>query len=269
MVNSHVYIAESILNRFCIRDKDNRKIINYFDFKNNTIASSTTKKFNTSYGYYTEKNESILKSKAEEKIGNIIKNIENGNLTIDEKQEKFIRKYAKFQFIRDESTAELIKNSDSYNNLFDAPYSNESIIKRFSKIYYLKNVENSEIKNIVIGDNNISKNIDEIFDLYCLQIINNRTNYDFLLTSNFTKYDNKNFSIIDLTLSPKILICFIPRNIYDNKCEIQKLYDDSTIRKRNCLLFANAKINKPNILVGNKIDLQNAFGDYKLNIKNK
>ena len=73
MVNSHVYIAESILNRFCIRDKDNRKIINYFDFKNNTIASSTTKKFNTSYGYYTEKNESILKSKAEEKIGNIIK----------------------------------------------------------------------------------------------------------------------------------------------------------------------------------------------------
>ena len=105
-INSHIYIPESILNRFSFRDKDSRKMINYIDIKERQIKESTTRRFNSEMGYYTDNNETFLSSEIESSIGRIIRKVEdsikqkNYKIPLTMKEEKNVIDYLTYSFLR-------------------------------------------------------------------------------------------------------------------------------------------------------------------------
>ena len=102
IINSHIYVPKSILNRFAVRNEKNYRIIYYIDLENKQIKSASTKSFNTQLGYYYSYNEQILKNEAEDKIGEVIRKIEDSieNININEADITLMKKFLAYQLIR-------------------------------------------------------------------------------------------------------------------------------------------------------------------------
>ena len=114
MINSHVYLARSILNKFSYRGKNNAHMIKYIDTNDMIIKEKSTKKFNSELGYYSYNNEQLLKNNIEEKIGIIIHKLEENrknNITdfvLLEKDKFYLTTYLAYQWLRSESLVETI-----------------------------------------------------------------------------------------------------------------------------------------------------------------
>lgn len=276
-IRSHKYLAESILNRFAEPDDNNRKIIYYIDFEDNKIKSTTTSSFNKEEGYYTEENEGNLKRVSEEKIGNVISELQrkhekNGiNFNISIKSKQIIKKYVSYQLIRDDSMVEYIINF--FANLDCEKYylSNEELnrLKELKRCY--SNITVKQLKNRLIETEEETEMFFEPVSNLGIIILFNMTNRKFVLTSStsaLNPYSPGHF-IMHITLTPEINIALcnkkslksyleIDRNIY-----LSEIRDKEFILEYNKGLFEVAKKNKPHKIVGFKRDLEELINKEK------
>lgn len=189
-INSHIFIAESILKRFAHRNPVKTRIeVNYVDFADNKkIKQSSTKGFNTEKGYFTRENETRLSDNIESKIGTVISSLENKyqmnglNFGIKDEEILILKEYIAYQTIRTDVIIEELK--DYIPSVSGIPYSSEKYRQHLSdkELFSSKNVK--ELKNIFIpieNDRNIFLNA--IKDLAII-IKFNKTNIPFLLTNN-------------------------------------------------------------------------------------
>lgn len=270
MIKSHVYLPKSILNRFSQRDKDGKKIINYYNFDTKKIENATTTSFNRKLGYYTDENEVKLKTFSEEKIGNVIKELEenfksNGlNFVISNNSKKVIKKYVSYQLIRDDSIMQMIKDTLSNIN-YNANYlSIEEKKRRFLLSAQYKKMSLKQLKNYFIE---IEESLTVFFSTVNelgIVIMFNETNKDYLLTSSTSALNpySKGYFMMNITLTPKISVMLCNKNTLKNEISINddfylsKVSDDKFVDDYNKELYNVAIKNKPNILVGSRKELE-------------
>ncbi len=270
MIKSHVYLAKSILNRFSKEDKNKRKLINYIDFKDNSIRNSTTASFNRKLGYFSDENEQKLKRFSEEKIGNVIIELKSKyekygiNFIISPKTKKIIKKYVCYQLIRDDAMVEYIKEYFSTINCKRYYLSNENLIKLYELKESYKNISINELKNRLID---IEEEMDTFFESMSnlgILIRFNNTNRKFVLTSSTTALNpySKGYFMMNITLTPEITVTLCDKNTLRDVLEISddfyiaEIKDEKAVVQYNQHMYETAKKNKPHIIVGFKEDLQ-------------
>ena len=246
-INSHIYVPKSILNRFAVRNEKNNKIIYYIDLENKQIKTASTKSFNTQLGYYHIYNEQILKNEAEDKIGEVIRKIEDSieNVNLNEVDITLIKKFLVYQLIR---TDYLAKKLQEIENLDDTI---------------------QEIKNDNIFIESKLKILFKTFEKCDVEILINTSSSEFVLTSNATYviYENNNSNndyMMVQVLSPKIAILFYKENTLKklniNK-KFQVIYESNSARIENLNLMALATSIKGNakFIVGKENDIKNIY----------
>ena len=245
MINSHVYLARSILNKFSYRGKNNAHMIKYIDTNDMIIKEKSTKKFNSELGYYSYNNEQLLKNNIEEKIGIIIHKLEENrknNITdfvLLEKDKFYLTTYLAYQWLRSESLVENIKkhfNLDIRSN-------------------YLKNeLINEENTTNLIGSKTCDMDICILF---------NNSNKGFVInSSNSLLYkDSHDYYIITLVLTPNIAVRFCKEDILkqvfslENNYMVISITDDNSIINENIRTYNAAYKSTPGFIVGKESDL--------------
>jgi len=270
MIRSHVYLAKSILNRFSYRDKDNKMMVYFIDFKRNVIDKDTTASFNRYLGYFTDENEKKLKRFSEEKIGNIIAELKSKykeygiNFKISPKTKKIIKKYVCYQLIRDDTMAEYIKEFFSNINCKKYYLSNENLIKLYGLKEYYSNISINKLKNRLID---IEEEMDTFFESMTnlgILIRFNSTNRKFVLTSSTTALNpySKGYFMINITLTPEISITLCNKKTLKDVLEISddfyiaEIKDEQVVLQYNKELYETAKKNNPHIIVGYRKELE-------------
>lgn len=252
-IKSHIYLAESILNRFAYRDKDNRKIIDYIDLENMKIDSCTTRSFNTMFGYYTNENEEALKRKSEDKIGGVIRKLEknrtDGNiefrLSVEEKN--IIKKYLAYQWIRNDSIIQILNKELEFG-----------IDARILKNVFIENEE--EHKYFITCT----------FDLDMIIFFNN-TNVQYIINSSSSTINSSSekYYIINMVLTPNILISFCKKGSIkkylnlDTDCIIKLVPSTDAVMDCNIHTLNVAYREEPHFVVGRKRELEATLKFYK------
>lgn len=258
-INSHVYLAESILNRFSYKDEAGRNIIDYIDLNDMILESMSTRKFNRERGYYSKENELLLKANSEEKIGNVIKKLEecrmnnNININLTENEKQFLRKYLAYQWLRSDSIIKYIKDRLELS----IP---EAILKNIF-------IEDEENYKLFI---NRTKNLDII-------IFFNNTNKQYIINSasSTLNSDSEDYFIINMVLTPNILVSFckngsIKKYLNINSDFIIKLVpDERTVLECNIHTMNVAMKEKPHFIVGKKEELFETVKAYESIKKDK
>ena len=244
-IKSHIYLAESILNRFSYKDKDNRNIIDYIDLNTIKFDSMSTRKFNRKIGYYTNKNESLLKSNSEEKIGNVIAKLEqyrqNNDIkfNLNEKEKNVLKKYLAYQWIR-----------------------NDSIMKFFIKRLKLS-IPAGILKNIIIEDEeNYRLFIENTKDLDVVIFFNN-TNKQYIINSATSTINSssEDYYIVNMVLTPNILISFCKKGSIkkylnlQTDCIVKLVPDEQAVLDCNIHTMNVASKEEPHFVVGRKKEL--------------
>ncbi len=252
-IKSHVYLAESILNRFSYKDKDNRNIIDYIDLNTMKLDSISTRKFNREIGYYTNRNELLLKINSEEKIGNIITKLEqyrkqqNIEFILNDKDKSILRKYLAYQWIR-----------------------NDSIMKIFIKKLKLI-IPESMLKNIIIEDeekyqlfNGSTKDLDIV-------IFFNNTAKQYIINSATSTINSssEDYYIVNMVLTPNILISFCKKGSIEKylklktDCIVNLVSDEKNILDCNIHTMNVAVREEPHFVVGRKKELIETLDMYE------
>ena len=194
-INSHIYVPKSILNRFAVRNEKNNKIIYYIDLENKQIKTASTKSFNTQLGYYHIYNEQILKNEAEDKIGEVIRKIEDSieNVNLNEFDITLIKKFLAYQLIRTDYLAKKIQEIENLDDTIQEIKNDNIFIESKLEIFF------------------------KTFEKCDVEILINTSSSEFVLTSNATyviyeNNDSNNDYMMVQVLSPKIAILFYKEN---------------------------------------------------------
>lgn len=271
---SHVFIAKSILNRFSFRNpKNNEASIYYIDFNKKKINMSGTKKFNTSEGYFTDKNEKKLADYIESRIGKVISNLEDKykknrlNIHINEEEILILKKYIAYQIIRTDAIIEYIKDSMINENRF--PYTTEQYEEQLKKRRFFSSKSIKELKNIFISKENENNTFFSVIQNLGIIVIFNKTNIPFLLNNNPSSInaDSPNNFLMKYTISPKIAILLCNKNSLKKALNINdgvyitEYTDEDIIKSYNNLAYKIAEQYKPHILVGEYKELARILSD--------
>lgn len=258
LIKSHMYLAESILNRFSYPDKSKRNIIDYLDTETLIINSKSTKKFNRELGYYTSINEQNLKTYSEEKIGNVIAKLESHRLhnkidfILSKKDKQAITSYLAYQWLR----------SDYLNNL---------IKERFEIDLSLK-----DIKNFFIAHENYTRLITSKTENMGFIIKFNNTNKQYIINSSTSviNKDSNNYYAITIILSPNIAITYCKKDSLkktlniDDEYSILIINDEKKVLDENVRTFYATKGVSPYFVVGRKKELGEIIDVYTKTIAN-
>ena len=253
-IKSHVYVAESILNRFSHKDSDNRNIINYIDTRLMILKSSSTRTFNRKTGYFSSENEQVLKSQSEDKIGNVIHKLERYrnekkyDFILSNKEKNVIKKYLSYQWLR----------NDYLNNL---------IVKKLNL-----EISIEDLKNILIKDEEKTKLIMNNIDKIGFCIIFNNSDKQYILNScnSLWNKDSKEYYIITIILSPYISIKYCLKKTMQTVFNAKNDYVIIVIDEANAIFNTNvdtylsATKNNPYFIVGREEELQEIIDRFKL-----
>lgn len=271
MTRSHVFIANSILNRFTVRNSKNQKIIFYYDFIENRIKSKSSKSFNRDLNYYSNDNEMRLKKFSEDKIGNAISFLEreysaNGiNFTVPENIKKDIIYYVSYQLIRDEYMVNKLKEMSTKE--YNLPFlSIEEREKRFNSFIAFNSSTPKEIKNSLIEAENVTRVFYSSISKLGLVIKFNDTNKNFLIISSPVTINphNHNYFIMNFTLTPRIIVSLCNKGTlknlisFGNDVFITNINKEEIVLDYNKMLFKAAKNNRPYIIAGFEKDIEDA-----------
>lgn len=263
-IKSHTYISKSILNRFCTSNDKGVKVVNYIDFNELKVKEQSPKKFMVEEGYFSSSNEKRMANDVENKIGNIIKKINtnilnNTNFELTDKEQRIIKKYAAYQLIKDDELLNFIKDLFDLNNNF--PYSNKHYILLLEKRKIFNLGTYKDLKNIFIEVEKEQKTFLGSVEELAIIVHINKTPTPFLITNSI--FDTKKGPLILLkyTLTPQIAISLFKKKFLSEKLKTNESYfvdyitDEHIIKKYNENIFFTAKQNFPNILVGEKKEL--------------
>ncbi len=252
-INSHIYLAESILKRFSFQDKNKKYWISYIDIENMKIKQETARKFNRELGYYTYKNEQKLKSNSEEKIGNVIVKLENHRINnktdfiLSKKDKETLTKYLAYQWLRSDFLMQKIKD-------------------KFNAFLPIK-----ALKNMFIDEEDRTRLITKLTEEMGICIVFNNTDNGYVINSatSVLNKDSSDYYIVTIILTPNIAVRYCKKNSIKN---ILKLQDDvfiTTIEDQNIILEENIQTFKatynasPNFVVGRERDLKLLLEEYK------
>lgn len=246
-MNSHKYLPKSILKRF-----EEKNQLSYFDFEKNTILKSTALEFNTEENYYTDNNEKNLSDNEESKIGIIINKLEKyynnhriSEIELNENEQNIIKRYIAYQYIRDPSVIEIIKNG----------------VNKETRTF-LDRCKDNKFQNILISKEKKEKIFFSPIKDFEIVIRFNYSKYNYLVVSSTSATDSKDerYILINVTLTPKISITLCQKEIVPKSIEINEGYtyiedDINSVCKYNIDMYNVAKKNFPHILVGYEKDL--------------
>lgn len=258
-IKSHKYLAESILKRFSYKDNANRNIIDYIDTRTMEIKNSSTKRFNRELGYYTNYNELNLKTNSEEKIGNVIRKLEDHRLNnktdfiLSKNDKETLTKYLAYQWLRSD-------------------YLNDLIKKRLNIILPLKS-----IKNILIAEEEYTKLISKQTKDMGICIIFNNTSKQYIINSSNSLFnkDSTNAFIITVVLTPNISIIYCKKDFIKNAFKLNgdiyilAIDDELSIKNQNLRTFYSTLNISPYFVVGRIEELKEVIEEYNKDIKIK
>jgi len=160
-MKSHVQIPKSILKNFAYRSQDDGLVVDYLDLNDNTIKTEKIKKLDTIENYYSEECEIFLSENIESPFAEISKKIKSfgsgklKNLTLVASEIKIIFDFYNYTFSRSRY-AVLQANLNCMASVVQ-PVTNEELIQ--------------------LQRHNI-------FNEYCVRILRNRTDTNFLIPRN-------------------------------------------------------------------------------------
>lgn len=244
VVNSHVIIPNSFLERFGYRTMDGMKV-DYIDVNDISIKSKKTKEYKTEYGYYSKIIEDILNNNFETKIAMISKEIND-----------FRNKKSKEVLFSKE------KIEDIYN-FFD--------VTTYRNVKFLNQVNQGSISSSIMGDYThdqlmefiFSNDVPHVYEGLKFNVIINKTKRDFIINDTMIASvicDNGN-EIIIMPINKKECLALMTEEYYKKYIVNGKLYfmnieDEKEVEMINRYIYRFAKMNKENV-IGPKNELEN------------
>ena len=235
VVNSHIIVPELILKDY--KDKDTR--IYYINMENNNIMSSSVKRFNAKFGYYSLRFEEFLNRNYETNIGKIKKQIEKNMLDNPNLKQCTIN-IDEIQKFLDSS---LIRNPQFVSDINKISVSSKAIYKGYNTEQLMR-FQND--------------NMEYFFKKYNICILINMTDEGLIISSElFSNIFLKNVIVgLIVPLHPKYGIVMIPKNekiYFPNNCYIL-IEDINILHHINQRIYLDCKRNLINV-IGIKGDL--------------
>lgn len=238
-IDSHVLVPNLILKHF--RTDCN---LFYINTQYNKILKTSSKSYNTKFGYYDLQFEEYLSNTYEKTISELIQTIipfveqKNNIITFNNLKEKI--------------------NNIFFMAMFRNPYQVE-MINDYGDISKTLNIK---LTPEIIEAYGKDSNYDIFKDLEPLLLINTTSENFVMLNQLFSNIKNKSFTGVFLPLHPKFGFVLIPKQYYsqfiDENGEDSYLKVDNTddIRRINIQTYYSAKNNNNGDVIGIKEDLQ-------------
>lgn len=205
LVNSHIQMPKLLLKRF--HNRFNKFF--YYDVREGFIGTNgSAKSINTEYGYYSASTEQFLRDYIETPFGQIVKYIENIDLSQD-----YFRLTPDFE----ETTMNFV-----YALLARDPDTVGEINKNSIFLQFLP----ARTRHDIAARNGIAfAKKEKLFSEYILTFMVNDTETPFVLPlMGLYSYSINGHNIINLPISPKIALCLVHKSYVS-----RLLHDDGTI----------------------------------------
>lgn len=265
MITSHVYIPKGILKGFS-EDKKERGALYYYDFFKERIERSTPLKFNVIEDYYNTSTEKTLNWLYENKIIDIREKIvysgEKGKrFSLGYRQKETLYKYLALQKIRD---GNVIRRYGQYHkeSLKSLPLNNDYYEKNIleAKLYMYGKVQS--ILPTFIRNEMLTPGVhSELAARLGIIVFWNETDANLLLTNSPIEIPNvPGWGANILVLSPKIAIVFADKattmEVFGADYYFGRICRAKDIRAFNKMTYTQAKCNYPQILLGDKNEIE-------------
>ena len=269
LINSHIFLAKSILNRFATYE-NGYKIIYFFDYHNKLERKMTTEAFNTEFGYYYDCNEKTLSRYSESLVGNVIKKLEDiyetkhRDFQLSDKEIEVLKRYISYQLIRDDWMMDIVRHS-FVKSVYKMKYlSMEEFHKRISVMEYYASIDNRNMKNLFI-ERELKENVfystikDKAMIVYF-----NYSDLGFLNSSSCSSFfvNSKFHYLMNTTLSPKICLALCEKSslseLFGKETDfyVSFISNNDFVFNYNSNVYDTASKHEPYMLVGRKEDLE-------------
>lgn len=243
VINSHIQIPKSILKYFLTGCN-----LYYIDTEINKIKRSSSRKYNTSLGYYSLYFEEHLNENYETVLGNITKKIlsfyegDNRFLTLENIYDD-IEKLFKMSLFRNPKFIEDVNNKSALSFLVSGGYNHE----------YIAFISEQE-------------NINILKDMRIFIILNKTTCGLVTLKSLFSNIVIQGYECMIFVINPKFAILIVPKKYYEEKiglysdrCYI-KIEEEKVLKTINESIYNYCSIYKENV-IGQKSDLESILNE--------
>lgn len=242
VVDSHIIIPQSFLERFGYKTKDGKKIT-FINIKKMQIESEKIKKYGAEYGYYSKKIEEILNHEFEKEIGEIRRKIHS--------------------YIKQNKKIITFPNNEMeciYNFFSITTYRNPKVLQEFNR----KSIV-SAISGECTHSQLINMALSEKYNIYkCLKfnLMINFTDIDFIINDTLISsiyYDGWN-EIMILPISKKECLTLMDEDYYkkyvvNGRVHAIGIEKESDVQMINKYIFKEA-IRKGENVIGNRKELE-------------